>query len=147
MPACLPALLAAPASLLRACLPALTALQFLDGRPEVPRLQLGKLTSAEEPAQAGGSEGQYQTAKELPQHSPAIHNVLVQPAVPLANMGQLMSQPAPAAPPAPKLSVQAARIPAANFSPMDANFRHPGAVFPAGSVGEQQQACRLLACP
>ena len=75
-------------------------LQFLDGRPGVPRLQLNKLRSeGEGPAEAAEADEGY------PAGTPQALR-LARPAVPLLALGSLTSAQPP-------------RIPAANFSTLD----------------------------
>lgn len=91
-------------------------MQFLDGRPEVPRLHLGRLHSATQQAQRGADT----PAEPQPAPAPAAPR----PFVPLLPLGQL--GPAAAAGHSMQPAAQAPRMPAAHFSAMDASTHRSG---------------------
>lgn len=87
----------------------------MDGRPEVPRLPLGQLQSAQLAADAEAAQAV---------HEPAPVALPGRPVVPLLPLSKLnpAAEAAGSRPPA----VQAARIPAAHFSAMDASTHRSG---------------------
>ncbi|KAL4459030.1 hypothetical protein ABPG75_013895 [Micractinium tetrahymenae] len=110
----------APVSPLALSAGATTQSKFLDGRPEVPRLQLGRLHSTTQQAQQGAEE---QAATEAePEPAPAAP--AARPAVPPLPLSKL--NPAAAAGGSRQAAVQVARIPAAHFSAMDASTYRSG---------------------
>ena len=101
---------------------------FLDGRPGVPRLQLGRLFSGDH---AGAAAAAAEAASSRADDASTAEAPPARPALPLLALSKLN----PAAGASRKGVVQSSRIPAANFSAMDASLHRSPSKLQYSSSG------------